>query len=124
MKVLVVGSGGREHALAWKSALSPQVSNVYVAPGNAGTAAEPGVENVDIGVDDFEALADFAAKKDIALTIVGPEALHAAWVVSARVRRQPGWKDRKPLPRNSCSGTASRRPHRKPSATCRPPGPT
>ncbi|MDE0064085.1 MAG: phosphoribosylamine--glycine ligase [Gammaproteobacteria bacterium] len=74
MKVLVVGSGGREHALAWKSALSPRVSNVYVAPGNAGTAAEPGVENVDIGVDDFEALADFAAKKDVALTIVGPEA--------------------------------------------------
>ena len=74
MKVLVVGSGGREHALAWKSALSPRVSNVYVAPGNAGTASEPGVENVDIGVDDFEALADFAAKKDIALTIVGPEA--------------------------------------------------
>ena len=74
MKVLVVGSGGREHALAWKSALSPRVSNVYVAPGNAGTAAEPGVENVDIGADDFEALADFAAKKDVALTIVGPEA--------------------------------------------------
>lgn len=74
MKVLVVGSGGREHALAWKSALSPRVSNVYVAPGNAGTAAELGVENVDIGVDDFEALADFAANKDIALTIVGPEA--------------------------------------------------
>ena len=74
MQVLVVGSGGREHALAWKSALSPRVSGVYVAPGNAGTAAEPGVENVDIGVDDFEALADFAAKKDVALTIVGPEA--------------------------------------------------
>ena len=74
MKVLVVGSGGREHALAWKSSLSPNVSNVYVAPGNAGTAGEPGVENVDIAVDDFDALADFAANMDVALTIVGPEA--------------------------------------------------
>ena len=74
MKVLVVGSGGREHALAWKSALSPQVSRVYVAPGNAGTAAEPGVENVDIAVNDFEALAEFAANREVALTVVGPEA--------------------------------------------------
>ena len=74
MNVLVIGSGGREHALAWKASLSPSVSNVYVAPGNAGTLTEPGVENVDIAVDDFEALADFAEAKDIALTMVGPEA--------------------------------------------------
>ena len=74
MKVLVVGSGGREHALAWKASLSPNVSNVYVAPGNAGTASEPGVENVDMAVDDFPALAGFAQDADVSLTIVGPEA--------------------------------------------------
>ena len=74
MKVLVVGSGGREHALAWKSSLSPNVSQVYVAPGNAGTATEPGVENVDIAVDDFQALAEFAGNREVSLTIVGPEA--------------------------------------------------
>ena len=74
MKVLVVGSGGREHALAWKASLSPRVSKVYVAPGNAGTAAEPGVENLGIAVNDFQALADFAAREGVALTLVGPEA--------------------------------------------------
>ena len=74
MQVLIIGSGGREHALAWKSSLSPGVSRVFVAPGNAGTALEPKVENVAIDVDDFPALADFAEGADIDLTIVGPEA--------------------------------------------------
>ena len=74
MKVLVVGSGGREHALAWKLAQSNKVTTVFVAPGNAGTAREPGVENVPIGSDDIERLQDFAEKNNIELTIVGPEA--------------------------------------------------
>ena len=74
MQVLIIGSGGREHALAWKASLSPAVSRVYVAPGNAGTALEHKVENIAIGVDDFAALAGFAQRTDIGLTIVGPEA--------------------------------------------------
>ncbi|MCZ6852699.1 MAG: phosphoribosylamine--glycine ligase [Gammaproteobacteria bacterium] len=73
MKVLVVGSGGREHALAWKAAESQMVDQVYIAPGNAGTASEPGVENVDIGVGDFAGLIDFAKTRSIGLTIIGPE---------------------------------------------------
>ncbi|MCZ6641946.1 MAG: phosphoribosylamine--glycine ligase [Gammaproteobacteria bacterium] len=73
MKVLVVGSGGREHALAWKAAQSQMVDQVYIAPGNAGTASEPGVENVDIGVGDFAGLIDFAKTRSIGLTIIGPE---------------------------------------------------
>ena len=74
MNVLVIGSGGREHALAWKAAQSPKVTTVYVAPGNAGTATEPGLENVAIDVMDFPALADFAESSGVGLTIVGPEA--------------------------------------------------
>lgn len=74
MNVLIIGSGGREHALAWKAAQSPLADKVYVAPGNAGTARETGVENVAIGVDDIEILKDFALDHDIGLTIVGPEA--------------------------------------------------
>ena len=74
MNVLVVGSGGREHALAWKAAQSGSVETVYVAPGNAGTAAEPGLENVAIAVGDFSALADFCEANSVGLTIVGPEA--------------------------------------------------
>jgi phosphoribosylamine--glycine ligase len=79
MKLLVIGSGGREHALAWKLASSPRVQKVYVAPGNAGTALEPGVENV--GIADLGALADFAEREKIYLTVVGPEAPLAAGVV-------------------------------------------
>jgi phosphoribosylamine--glycine ligase len=79
MKVLVIGSGGREHALAWKLAQSPRVQKVFVAPGNAGTATEPHVENVAIA--DFDALARFALDKGIGLTVVGPEAALAAGVV-------------------------------------------
>ena len=74
MKVLVIGGGGREHALAWAAARSPDVETVYVAPGNAGTAREGGkVRNVDVGPD-FGSLADFAEAEALALTIVGPEA--------------------------------------------------
>ena len=74
MNVLIIGSGGREHALAWKVAQSPRVETVFVAPGNAGTATEPGVENVAIDMMDFAALADFAEANGVGLTIVGPEA--------------------------------------------------
>jgi len=74
MNVLVIGSGGREHALAWKAAQSPRVETVYVAPGNAGTDLEDGVENVAIDTLDFPALADFAQNNGVGLTIVGPEA--------------------------------------------------
>ncbi len=73
MKVLIVGGGGREHALAWAAARSASVEKVYVAPGNAGTAAEPGCENVPIAVHDLDGLMDFARERGIGLTIVGPE---------------------------------------------------
>ncbi len=73
MKVLIVGGGGREHALAWKCAQESRVEQVYVAPGNAGTAGEPKVSNVPIGVDDLAALLEFATRENIGLTIVGPE---------------------------------------------------
>ena len=73
MNVLVIGSGGREHALAWKAAQSPLVENVFVAPGNAGTALEDKLENVDISVGDIDGLVAFAKNNDIGLTIVGPE---------------------------------------------------
>lgn len=74
MKILILGSGGREHALAWTCAKDARVETVYVAPGNAGTAIEPKLENLAIDVMDKLALADFAEQNGIALTIVGPEA--------------------------------------------------
>jgi phosphoribosylamine--glycine ligase len=74
MNVLVVGSGGREHALAWKAVQSTGVDTVYVAPGNAGTATEAGIKNIAIAVDDFSGLADFARDNGVGLTIIGPEA--------------------------------------------------
>ncbi|MBT7376204.1 MAG: phosphoribosylamine--glycine ligase [Porticoccaceae bacterium] len=73
MNVLIIGSGGREHALAWKAAQSADVNRVFVAPGNAGTAMEATIENLAIKVDDFSALAEFAASNEVGLTIVGPE---------------------------------------------------
>ena len=73
MKVLIVGGGGREHALAWKTAQSDQVEKVFVAPGNAGTAGENKLENIDIQVEDIDGLKAFAQQNDIDLTIVGPE---------------------------------------------------
>jgi phosphoribosylamine--glycine ligase len=81
MKVLVIGGGGREHALAWKLTQSPKVQKVYVAPGNAGTALDKRLENV--AITDFDALADFATAEKIVLTVVGPEAPLAAGVVDA-----------------------------------------
>ena len=83
MKVLIIGSGGREHALAWKVKQSPLVEKVFVAPGNAGSAREAGVENVAIEVLDIPALMAFAKKENIGLTIVGPEAPLVAGVVDA-----------------------------------------
>lgn len=74
MNVLIIGSGGREHALAWKAAKSASVEHVFVAPGNAGTATETGISNIDINVDEFEKLARFAEQNNVGLTIVGPEA--------------------------------------------------
>jgi phosphoribosylamine--glycine ligase len=79
MKVLVIGGGGREHALAWKLAQSPRVQRVYVAPGNGGTAADHRLANIPI--TDPQALADFAASEQVGLTVVGPEAPLAAGVV-------------------------------------------
>jgi phosphoribosylamine--glycine ligase len=81
MNVLVIGGGGREHALAWKAARSPRVDTVFVAPGNAGTAAEPGMENIDLDVMDFPGLAAFAEQNGVGLTIVGPEGPLVAGVV-------------------------------------------
>ena len=83
MKVLVVGSGGREHALAWKAAQSKQVEKVYVAPGNAGIAKEDSLENVDIGVSDIDGLLNFAQNNQIELTIIGPEVPLVEGVVDA-----------------------------------------
>jgi len=83
MKVLIIGGGGREHALAWKIAQSPRVGEVFVAPGNAGTALEPKVRNVELGAEDVPALVDFARSSGIDLTVVGPEAPLVKGVVDA-----------------------------------------
>jgi phosphoribosylamine---glycine ligase len=88
MKILVVGSGGREHALAWKLAQSERIQMVYVAPGNGGTASDPRLQNVDI--TDPGWLAQFAIKENIALTVVGPEAPLAAGIVN--IFREQGLK--------------------------------
>src|SRR3989338_8470320 len=77
--VLIVGSGGREHALAWKLRQSPRVRKLYVAPGNGGTAVT--AENVAIEAMDFQGLATFAAEKQIGLTVVGPDDIFAAGIV-------------------------------------------
>ncbi|WP_310606289.1 phosphoribosylamine--glycine ligase [Buttiauxella brennerae] len=83
MKVLVIGNGGREHALAWKASQSPLVRTVFVAPGNAGTALEPALQNVAISPTDIAALLSFAQNEKIDLTIVGPEAPLVIGVVDA-----------------------------------------
>jgi len=83
MNILIIGNGGREHALAWKAAQSPLADKVYVAPGNAGTALEPGLTNVEISATDIPALLTFAQSNDIGLTIVGPEAPLVIGVVDA-----------------------------------------
>ena len=81
MNILVIGSGGREHAFAWKCSLSPKADKIYVAPGNAGTAGENKVENIAIAADDIDNLLKFALKEKIDLTIIGPEAPLVAGVV-------------------------------------------
>ncbi|QKJ88961.1 Phosphoribosylamine--glycine ligase [Paramixta manurensis] len=83
MKILVIGNGGREHALAWKASRSPLAETVFVAPGNAGTALEPALQNVDISATDIPALLRFAQSEKIDLTIVGPEAPLVIGVVDA-----------------------------------------
>jgi len=83
MKVLIVGSGGREHALAWKCAQSPKVSEVLVAPGNGGTATEPRVRNVDVAAEDVPGLVALAKQERVGLTIIGPEAPLVIGVVDA-----------------------------------------
>ncbi len=81
MKVLVIGSGGREHAMAWALARSPRITEVFVAPGNGGTAREPGVRN--LALSDFDELIAFVSAESVALTVVGPEAPLAAGIVDA-----------------------------------------
>ena len=83
MNVLVIGGGGREHALSWKAAQSTLVKTVFVAPGNAGTATETGLQNVDIAATDIDGLLNFAQQNQVGLTIVGPEAPLVAGVVDA-----------------------------------------
>ncbi len=83
MNILIIGSGGREHALAWKAAQSPLADKIYLAPGNAGTALEPNMENVEIQVEDIPRLVEFARESQIGLTIVGPEAPLVLGVVDA-----------------------------------------
>jgi phosphoribosylamine--glycine ligase len=87
VKILVVGGGGREHAIAWKAARSPRVTRVFVAPGNAGTAREPRCENLPIDAADIAALAAFAGEHDIGLTIVGPEVPLVGGIVDEFARR-------------------------------------
>jgi phosphoribosylamine--glycine ligase len=83
VKVLIVGGGGREHALAWQTARSARVERIYVAPGNAGTATEPGCENLPIAAGDIPSLLRFARREGVGLTLVGPEAPLCAGIVDA-----------------------------------------
>ena len=106
-KVLVIGGGGREHALAWKFAQSPQVEKVYAAPGNPGMAAV--AECVAIGVLEFDKLIAFVKEKAIDLTFVGPEVplceefrtrlRPRGWLCLDRARRRPGWKAARCFPK-------------------------
>lgn len=120
MKILLLGGGGREHALAWKIAQSDKVEKLYIAPGNAGTANVG--ENVDIKADDFGSLKDFAVEKDINMVVVGPEdplvkgiydefkMMHAQPTSPSSVRqsRELFLKAQKILPKDSCSATTYR----------------
>ena len=103
MNILIIGSGGREHALAWKAAQSPMADKVYVAPGNAGTELEPTLENIAIDSNDMDGLLEFAKTNQVGLTIVGPEVPLVNGIVdlfenaglkcfgpSARAARRPG----------------------------------
>ena len=73
MNVLIVGSGGREHAFTWKASQSNLVEKIFIAPGNAGTSIEPKAENIDISASDIDSLVTFSKKENIDLVIVGPE---------------------------------------------------
>src|SRR5258707_3938693 len=86
MKVLIIGGGGREHALAWKCASSARVTEVLVAPGNAGTATEPKVRNVNVGAEDISGLVALARSERVGLAIVGPEAPLVAGVVDEFIK--------------------------------------
>ena len=83
MNILLIGGGGREHALAWQAAQNPAVEKVFVGPGNAGTALEPKLENIALDVLDIDGLLAFAKENQVALTIVGPEAPLVAGVVDS-----------------------------------------
>ncbi|KEY91631.1 phosphoribosylamine-glycine ligase [Candidatus Photodesmus blepharus] len=83
MQILIIGAGGREHALGWKIAQNQNVKTVFIAPGNAGTALEPKLKNIDIDVEDISALVKFSKEREVALTIVGPEAPLVIGVVDA-----------------------------------------
>src|SRR3990170_1207679 len=83
MKVLIIGGGGREHALAWKCAQSPKVSEVLVAPGNAGTALEPNLRNIAVAADDIDELLAVAQSEAVGLTIIGPEVPLVAGIVDS-----------------------------------------
>ena len=83
IKVLVIGGGGREHALAWKFAQSPRIGEVIIAPGNAGTAAEPKCRNAAVAASDIAGLVGLARSEDVHLTVVGPEGPLVAGVVDA-----------------------------------------
>ena len=96
MKILIIGGGGREHALAWKIAQSPRVEKVFVAPGNAGTARESKCENVAVQAEDVDSLLKFAQANKIELTIVGPEAPLVLGVVDRF--RAVGAEDLRPNP--------------------------
>ena len=88
MNILVIGSGGREHAIAWKLAESKKCTKVFIAPGNAGTALEAKCENVDIAATDISQLLEFARSHQIDFTIVGPEAPLALGIVNAFTEHQ------------------------------------
>ena len=100
MNILIIGSGGREHALAWKIAQSPRADRVFVAPGNAGTDIDG--ENVPIAADDFPALIRFAKENEVGLTVVGPEAPLAAGIVDAF--EEAGLRNLRPQPRGRRTG--------------------
>ena len=113
MKILLLGGGGREHALAWKIAQSDKVEKLYIAPGNAGTANVG--ENVDIKADDFGSLKDFAVEKGINMVVVGPEdplvkGIYDEFKNDARTANIPELflKAQKILPKDSCSATTYR----------------
>ena len=107
MKVLIIGNGGREHALAWKVARDSNVTHVYVAPGNAGTASEHNVSNVNIDVLAIPELVAFAQQEKIDLTIVGPEAPLVAGVVDQFAGPQPSLRAPRPSVRTFWPGTTS-----------------